>query len=352
MPVMESAEIAKKLKSDGAERLYCFYGQDTGALESFVKSLAAKLCPKQDRTMNFHRFDGKEPDIPAIADACEMLPMFAQRVLVLIDDLNIDKVPAQDTADLKKILENLPDTTTVIISSPGADLYKNKRSLSDKNKRFVDFCAKLGVCCEFGFKKVFELGKSIAAAFEKQGCSITKFDAEYLAERCLCDTSSIRQEITKLTSYAPGRQITRQDIDALCVRRVESDGFALAINILKGNASMVFNRIRELADQNLEAFEIVGAIAFSLNDLYRARLALSSGRSRERCTEDFKYPKNREFAVKNAFNECQNISVGRIRQTLNIFCDTDFRLKTHSSGRQSDLLTLEEAAAKAMTLRS
>lgn len=351
MPVTDSTEIAKKLKAEGAERLYCFYGQDTGALESFVKSLSAKLCPKQDRVMNLHRFDGKEPDIPAIADACEMLPMFAQRVLVMINDLNIDKISPQDLSDLKKILENLPETTTVIIYSTGVDLYKNKRSLTDKNKRFADFCAKHGVCCEFAYKKVFELGRSIVSAFEKQGCSITKFDAEYLAERCLCDTSSIKQEIVKLTSYAPGRQITRQDIDALCVRHVESDGFTLAINILKGNASQVFGRIRELADQNLEAFEIVGAIAFSLNDLYRARLALSSGRSRERCAEDFKYPKNREFAVKNAFNECQNIPIKRIRQTISIFSDADLRLKTRSSGRQGDILTVEEAAAKAMTLR-
>lgn len=352
MPALSGADALKKLKAEGASQLYYLYGQDTGALESFVKTLLGKICPKDDRTMNLHRFDGKTPDIAAIADACEMLPMFAERVVVTINDLNMDTLSRSDGDDLRRILSDLPETTTAVIYSTGVDLYKNKRSLTDKNKRFADFCAKHGISCEFAYKRVYELGKNIMAAFEKEGCSITKFDAEYLAECCLSDTASIRQEIVKLCSYAPGRQITRADIDALCIKKVESDGFSLAINILRSNSALVFTRIRELADQNMEAFEILGSISFSLTDLYRARLALSSGRSQQACCEDFKYPRNREFAVKNAFNECQNISLIRIRETIRIFSDADRALKTRSQGKKGDLLTLEEAAAKAMTLRT
>lgn len=351
MAQLNSQDIMKKLRSDGPDRLYYLFGQDTGALESFAKALISRLCPQADRTMNYHRFDGKSLDIPAISDACEMLPMFAERVLVTINDLNMDSVSKADGDDLRKILSDLPPTTTVLIYSTGVDLFKNKRSLTDKNKRFADFCSKNGIVCEFAIKQVYELGREIAAAFEKNGCTITKFDAEYLAECCLGETAAIRQEITKLSSYAPGRQITRADIDALCIRKVESDGFTLAINILRGNAAFVFGRIRELADQNLEAFEILGAIAFSLNDLYRARLALSSGRTYSQAAEDFKYPKNREFAIKKAFNEIQNISADKIRSTVSVFADTDLYLKTHSGGKGADMLVLEEAAAKAMTLR-
>lgn len=348
MPQMTSADISRKLKASGAERLYYFYGHDTGALELFVRQLINKLCPKQDRTMNLHRFDGKSLDVNAVYDACEMLPMFAQRVLVTINDLNMDSLPKQDGDSLRRTLEDLPETTTVIIYSTGVDLYKNKRSLTDKNKRFADFCAKNGVSCEFAFRRAADLGKSITAAFEKEGCTISKSDAEYLAECCLCDTASVRQEIVKLTAYAPGRQVTKADIDALCIKKVETDGFALAINILRSRSVPVFNRIRELAEQNYEAFEILGVISFSLNDLYRARLAMSSGRSQGAVAEDFKYPRNREFAIRNAFNEVQNISDTRMRRVIKIFSDTDLYLKTRSGGRRADMLILEQAAAKAM----
>ena len=280
-----------------------------------------------------------------------MLPMFAQRVVVAVNDLNMDTVVKSDADDLRKILSVLPETTTVIIYSTGVDLYKNKRSLTDKNKRFADFCAKHGSVCEFSYRRVSDMGKSIASAVKKAGCDIPKQDAEYLADCCLCDTSFVGQEIEKLTSYAAGRRITREDIDTLCVKRVESDGFALALNILRSNAPMVFNRMKELSDQNYEAFEILGVISFSMTDLYRAKLARSSGRSVSDCTTDFKYGRNREFAVKNAYSECANITCERIRQSLKIFSDTDILLKTRSGGKSADLLVLEQAAAKAMALQ-
>lgn len=114
---------------------------------------------------------------------------------------------------------------------------------------------------------------------------------------------------------------------------------------------MVFNRMKELSDQNYEAFEILGVISFSMTDLYRAKLARSSGRSVSDCTTDFKYGRNREFAVKNAYSECANITCERIRQSLKIFSDTDILLKTRSGGKSDDLLVLEQAAAKAMALQ-
>ena len=352
MPSLTPADLSKRLRNEPADRLYYLYGQDTGALQSFASALINKLCPKADRTMNLHKFSGADLDVNALYEACEMLPMFAQRVVVTVNDLNMDSPKIGKSAGdrLRTFLADLPETTTVIIYSTGVDLYKNKRSLTDKNKRFSEFCAKHGVSCEFAFKTTSEMGKGIAAAVNKAGCSSTKGDSEYLAECCLCDTSQVRQEIVKLTSYAAGRQITRADIDALCIKKVESDGFALAKSILSSRAVFVFNRIRELADQNYEAFEILGTISFSLNDLYRARLAMSSGRSQQAVIQDFKYPKNREFSVRNAFNEVQNVSLPRMRKVIRIFSDTDLYLKTRSQGRQADMLYLEEAAARAMSV--
>ena len=351
MPNMAAADILKKLKTEPPARLYYLYGQDTGALESFASALIDRLCPKQDRTMNLHRFDGGSLDVNAFYEACEMLPLFAQHVVVTLNDLNMDSLNKTAGDRLRSILSDLPETTTVVIYSTGVDLYKNKRSLTDKNKRFSEFCGKQGITCEFAFKRASDLAKNIIAALEKEGCTISRQNAEYLAECCLCETSAVKQEIVKLAAYAGGRQILREDIDALVIRKVETDGFTLASNILRSNAGAVFNRIRELADQNYEAFEILGTISFSLNDLYRARLALSSGRSQADVAKDFKYPKNREFAVRNAFNEIQNVSPVRLRKVIKIFSDTDLRLKTRSGGRRSDLLVLEEAAAKAMALK-
>lgn len=341
----------KNLKNGEIASLYYFYGHDVAALESYTRMLTARLCPSEAQFMNLHKLDGKKLEVSELADACEALPMFAERVVITINDLNIDSLAKDDTEDIKKLLSNLSDTTTVIIYATGVDLYKNKRNLTDKNKRFADFCSKHGEVCDFAFKKAGDLAKSISAALQKEGCTISRQDAEYLAEMCLCSSAYIKQEIDKLSAYAQGREITRNDIDALCIRHIESDGYALAINILRGNARMVFERLQELSAQNYEAFEILSIIGFSLSDIYRAKLARSEGISYQDAARDFKYAKNREFAMKNAYSECGSISSERIRNTLDILSQTDLRLKTHSSGKESDMLTLEQGIARSMALR-
>ena len=175
---------------------------------------------------------------------------------------------------------------------------------------------------------------------------------EYLRKHHIGRENAIHsKELEKLSAYAEGREVTREDIDLLCIRRIESDGYSLAINILRGNAAMVFTRLRELDVQNYEPYAIIGIIGFSLADIYRAKLARSSGRSVADVAKDFSYAKNREFAVKNAYSECGNISAERIRKTLEILSETDLMLKTRSRGKDGDMLTLEQGLARSMALR-
>lgn len=61
-----------------------------------------KLCPADAQVMNFHKLDGKNLDFPMLTDACEALPFMAERVVVTINDLNIDAVTKDDLDDLKR----------------------------------------------------------------------------------------------------------------------------------------------------------------------------------------------------------------------------------------------------------
>jgi DNA polymerase-3 subunit delta len=341
-------ECGRRIRSGETDNLYLFYGRDVGALEPFAKKLTEKLCPKEAQTMNLHRFDAQTLDTEALSDAVQVLPMFAERVVVTLTGLNMETLPKNQADILRKIVADIPETTVMIISAGGDTNYKNRRSLTDKNKRFADLCAKHGTVCEFAFRTVSEAARSAQAAFSKNGVAITRHDAEYLAQLCLCETAHMAKEIEKLSAYANGGEVRREDIDALCVRKIESDGFGLALGILGGNAGMVFRRIDELKAQNYEPMQIISIINMSLSDIYRAKLYRSSGKSYQDCAADFKYPKNREFAVKNAFSECSNISVEQIRKTAVLLSDTEYKMKTTSMNTDAAFLALEQFAASAM----
>lgn len=348
MAIISPSECGKNIRADKIDNLYLFYGRDVGALEPFAKKLAGKLCPKEAQVMNLHSFDAEEMDMEAVSDSVQVLPMFAERVVVTIGGLNMDKINKSQGDMLRKILNDIPETTVVIITAGGDDHYRNKRSLTDKNKRFADLCAKLGTVCEFSYKSVGETARSIVSALEKRGASISRRDAEYLAELCLCETSYVNMEIEKLSAFANGGEIKREDIDALCIRRVDSDGYSLAVNILRGNAVFVFKRIDELKRQGFEPTPLLAVIGSSLTDIYRAKLCRSAGLDYRQCAADFGYAKNREFVMKNAFSECGNIPLDRLHRAVILLADTEYRMKTRSMNTAAQFLAVEEYAAAVM----
>ncbi len=349
MAQLSPTECEKNIRAGNPDSLYLFYGRDTGALEPFAKRLAVRLCPKEAQVMNLHSFDAETMDLEILSDSVQVLPMFAERVVVTIGGLNMEKLNKSQGDILRKILGDIPETTTVIISAPGEELYRNKRSLTDKNKRFADMCAKLGTVCEFSYKSVSESGRSIVSALEKRGAKISRRDAEYLAELCLCETAFIKMEIDKLSAYANGGEITKEDIDALCIRRVDSDGYSLAVNILRGNAVFVFRRIEELKKQGFEPTPLLAVISSSLTDIYRAKLCRSAGLDYHQCAADFGYAKNREFVMKNAFSECGNIPLERIHRAITLLSDTEYRMKTRSMNTAAQYLAVEQYAAAVMS---
>ena len=351
MAFVSPTECGKKIRAGEYERLYCLYGRDTGALEPFVKKLSRRLCPKEAEIMNLHIFDAQELDITALTEAMQVLPMFAERVVVRLTGLNMEQLGKSQGDILRKLIADIPETTVFIIEAGGEKQYKNRRSLSDKNKRFFDNCAKYGDVVEFAYKSVSETSRYIAAAAEKSGCRISKQNADYLSQICLCETAHVNMELEKLTSYCMGKEITREAIDALCIKKIETDGFNLAKNMIAGNAIFVFQRLNELKAQDYESTQVLAIIGMSLTDIYRARLCRSSGRTWQDCAEDFGYPKNREFAVKNAFNECVSVDMERLRKTILLHSELELKLKTVSMTEQAKFLAVEQFCANAMAQR-
>ena len=340
-----------KTVSQGEERLFFFYGRDVGNMERVTKKLISKLVPKDAQTLNFHPFDAKNIDTAELADAVNAVPMFAQRVCAYIPGFDANAINAEDMEAIKSILSDIPDTTVVIICADGEKVFKSKKALNTKNKSFADFCAKNGTACDFAYRRAADMGKYIVSELAKENTQITNYDAQYLANRLLSDTALVDNEIAKLAAYADGRPITREMIDLLVVPKIESDGFSLAINILRGNAKFVFGRIDELVSQRLEVIEILGTISYSIMDIYRAKLGRSSGKTVDDIMKDFSYPAYKKFAVDNAYKDIGNISAERIRKTLDILCDTDLALKSKGFAKGGDILALEECCAKCMAIR-
>lgn len=349
MAAVTDSELKAAIKMSKLDNLYYFYGKDTASVERFKKAVVSKAVKKGDEAYNLHTFDGKKFDTDEFTDACEALPVFADHVCCTVEDLNAETLDADTLKWLVKFISDIPDTTVLIFYYTSVDVTDGKKEPQKKNKKLADAVAKKGTVCNFAYKTPDVLSKSIMAKLQKSGTAISKADAFYLAQLCLCDTMTIENETDKLIAYMGGAgEVTRQTIDFVCVRQLDTSVYDLTKAIARGDRSAALGKLSELEAERTEPMQILYAVSSNMIDLYRAKLALGSGKSPYEAAADFGYPPNLKFRIDNAFRDARVFSLGHLRKCMQIITETDVLMK---SVRTDKMTLLEEAIIKMLSSR-
>ena len=348
MPNYTDHELVKTIKSGKIMPAYFFWGKDVATLESIAKKLVAKLVPDEANDLNYHFFSGSGFDVSEFADACEALPVFADRVVIAVNDLNAENLRADDFKYLLEVVSGVDaETTTVVFYATGVDLCGGKKTLTSKNKKLSDHVAKIGASCEFAFKRPNELVKYVQSRVGKELCTISPKAAEYLASLCLCNLLTINNECDKLVSYVGKGEITHEIIDSLVSGQLDTDAYKLARAVTSGDRSLTFTILPELYAKQAESIPLLSVISGAFLDLYRAKLAYQTGRTASNILDDYSY-RGRDFAVKNAMRDCSGIPIERLRACIEILskCDIDMKSK-----RTDQRVLLEAALSQMLSLR-
>lgn len=338
MPEINSADILKRLKTGEFSNVYYIYGKDILTVEGITKAILKKTLGK-NHSNNCTKIEGKNIDISNLLDIMEINPMFTEYNVILVNDLNAEELSTDKLNQLTDSVENIPDYTVLIINITGFDVKNGKRFLTGKNKKLVDCIVKKGMVCECGLKTMPVMIKTITDTVQKSGCTISKRNAEKLAEYCLLDSMQIHNELEKLCAYRENEEIRMEDIDSLVSGQIETDSFKLAKAVVSMNAGQAFFLLNDLLDKRNEPVAVLSAISMAFLDLYRARAAMTVDKRQNDIINDFKY-KGREFAVNNAYRDCRKISLENIRSCINILRDTDKKLKQSSASHK---IILEKA---------
>ncbi|MBQ5311819.1 MAG: DNA polymerase III subunit delta, partial [Oscillospiraceae bacterium] len=295
-------ELLRIIKSHEAEGAYYLYGNDEYSIQKLKNALVASVVDEGSQALNLHVFDGKS-DINEMIEACEALPVFAEKMCVTVCDLDIDTVrPAADKLkELYSEIENLPDTTVLVFFTQNTDICGGKKTPTDKNKKLVDLIKKHGTVLKADTPTAADAAKEIAAVCREYGCDIDRRAAELIFMRTAGDMGLAVNEAGKLCAYANGRKITTDDVMLLTPEQDDTKVYALTDAIAANDLNKAVSVYNTLIDNRADPVYLLYVITGSINDLYRARTALDSGRSVNDVTADFGYPKNLAFRVTNAF---------------------------------------------------
>jgi len=259
--------LKQELDKGRVRRIYLLVGQElllrqvaVAAIETAV--LGPRGAPGEPLpaaySLNRQRFAGEEARASDILAACQGIPMFGERRLVLVE--GVEQLRKADRDVLLPGLTTVPETAVLVLSAP---------QLDGRLTFTRDLRARSAEVPVDGLEER-ELRPWIRDEFQERGHKITPEAAEELRFLAGSELALLRGEIEKISLYAkPGEPI---GVDH--VRQVVAAGRGEALDEL---VSAITNRRTDRAlaalHQTLEAGEepirILALLQYRLTDLWR-----------------------------------------------------------------------------------
>ena len=339
MPQHTESELKKQLDSGEFARVYFFYGPEKFMIEKYTKRFLEKAGNLPFPDFNVQRFDGRETSVDTIADAVEALPFMAERKCVTVSDFDVETCGAVELGKLHELLENLPDSTSLLFYCPGLAVDVKK---SSKWKKFAAAVNQAGVSTVMERRTGAELEKTLCAAAAKRGCDLSRPNASCIVSYAGNDLRTLYHELEKLCSYQEKGEITAALIDRLVTKNLEANVFALGKAIIAGEYDKAYRVLDLLFYQNEEPVNVLAVLSSSYLDLYRVRASIQSGLSAQTPAQYFDY-KGKEFRLRNAERDVRSLSLSALRESLDVLLETDAALK---GARGSRRIIMEKMIAR------
>lgn len=339
MPLLQETEFKKQVREKTFDRLYVLFGEEKYLIKHHTAQIIQKLLGKGYSDFNYQVFSSGENDMDSIAGAVEALPMLAERKCVVVYDLNVEALSASELKKLYELLEDLPETTVLIISQTTLAPEGKK---SAKWKKFLTVAQKAGTAVEFSRRGTSALEKQLVGWAEKRGCTLSTANAGAIVSLCGDDLLVLSNEMEKLCAYVKDREITRDDISRVVTQNLETTVFVLSKALMAGDYDKAYRQLDLLFYQREEPVAVLAVLSSAYVDLYRVKAALESGESPMSLAQSFDY-KGKEFRLRNAERDGRRLSMETLRRSIRLILDADIQLK---SSRTDNRVIMEELFAR------
>lgn len=343
MPVLTEEEFRKKRTAGTLPGLVVLYGEESYLVLRAARKIVAdaeKNIPFPD--FNLQRFDG-DSSLGDILTAVEALPFMAEQKLVTVRDYPVDALSPSDTEQLKELIGNIPESTLCLFSFSSVAVDAKKNS---KWRSFLQLAGKHGSVVEYPRRTGPELEKWLCAEAARRQCELSRRDAAEITARSGSDLQTLENEIQKLCAFVGQGPITREHIEKIVSRNLETTVFMLSNALAAGNYDRSFLLLDQLFYQNEDPISVLAVLSSAFVDMYRVQVALQDGGTYRTPGEWFDY-KGRDFRLRNAQRDGHGLSAGQLRRVLGILLETDAKMK---SSRTQNRILLEEMMTKLLLI--
>jgi len=339
LALIDEAQCRQQIKQGALARLYVVCGGEDYLKQHYAARLYEAAVDEAFRDFNFHRFEGKDLDLDTLAQATEAMPLMGERTCVLVRDFPLESLNGDK--DFLAFLKELPDHVVLVFWMDTQAFHPKKY------KVLAEAINAAGHVAQFNAPDGTQTLRIISAGAKTRGCAMDRPTAEYFVECVGGDLNLLQNELDKLCAYAGVGSITRAQIDAVCVKSVDAKSFDMVKAVSAGNGTLALRLLDDLFRQKMAPQMLLGSLIANYVDIYRAFVALQSGKSAEAPANLFDY-KGKTFRLQNAGRMARGMKLPQIRRCLELLAQADRRLKNTG---MADRLVMEQCVIGLLGVR-
>lgn len=265
--------LKEQLKTGAFSTCYVLYGDEDYLRGYYLERLRKKLLNGPAEEFNHHRFTKEGLDWDAVSAAVEAMPMMAERSLVEISDVDLYKEPEPSRVKLIAMLQDIPDYCCVVFTYDTIAFSPDKRL-----KKLHEALTKAALLVEFAHQSPQEMRAWIRRHALAGGKDIDVATCDHLAFVTDNSMTAMNSELLKLTAYATGPLITKQDINAVVEPTLTAVTFDISNAVADGDYERALLKLRDLMKMQEEPILILGAIAAQMRKLHCAKVLMDNGK--------------------------------------------------------------------------
>ena len=321
---MKIEELEKELKTGKLRGLYLLYGEETFLLENCLKSIK-KLFGEKINGINYILIDDTNlneiiSDIETPAFGYEKKLIIAKNTGLFKKDLK--KKSKNDNNNLKEKLntyikeniEQINETVVLVFVEENAEKCE-----------ILSTIEKFGAVCNFEYQKPYQIQNRLKTIINAYKVNVEMSTLTYLIECCGTDMQELINETRKLIEFTgEGNTITKEAIDKLAIKKMESIIFDLTDSLGKKNTKQAIEVLRNLVLSKEPLQKILITLYNHFKKIYLAKLAIAQNKD---VTSYLDLKPNQAFLANKYKAQASYFKLKELRNILQEFCDLDYKYK-------------------------
>ena len=317
-------ELEKELNNGVLKSIYLLYGEELFLLENSLKKIK-KLFGECVKGINYIPID--DTNIGEIVSDIETPAFGYEKKLIIARNSGIlKKEGKRKNAELEKIRNRLAEylEANFAIIKESIVLVFIEEDIDNKSKLYKTI-EKIGTVCHFEYQKPIQIERRIKAICHGYKVNIADVDIRYFIESCGTNMQELINEIRKLIEYVgENGTIKKEDIDKLCIKKLESVIFDLTDNLGKKETNKALQVLNNLIYAKEPIQKILITLYNHFRKLYLTKIAVKNNQD---MITSLNLKPNQTFLVNKYKTQAKYFKEKELKDILQSLRDLDYHYK-------------------------